>query len=207
MARGNSNSTDGLKLFFMNIRGLKAGETVRIEQQESKDGKYVKLEETVNEVSGKFVEARIRKYEIKGEEAHELKITLKDVLNGEMYVIGCGINSIGRSIMNSLLGLEKPEELSIGVYMNKNGYPAVSVKNNSERADWKYDLAFQNTLIVENTVREKGKTVVRKDYYELDKFLMEEITKKFKVAEKPEKKQQYDEPTPNGPSDDDDLPF
>jgi hypothetical protein len=186
MARGNSGDNSNLKLFFMKITGLKKGEKIHIKQTEAKgDKKYEDLPETINFIAGTLHKVETREYEWEGDQITELKIWLKDQLanEGEMYAVSVGINSIGRSIINSLLSLDlsKPGNLSISVWNKKdNDYPSVQVKFNDDRADWKYQPAELNEYVDEEPKKNKKGEVIgtTKLYHRLDAFLLGELKAK-----------------------------
>jgi hypothetical protein len=179
MARGGSKSDSGLKMFFMKVENVKHGEKIQISQTEVRGEKdYVKLDETVNQVSGKFHSAKIREWEYKGDVNYEVRVMLRDSLEGEMYTFICNLsNPIGRSIVNTLLALEKPiGDLLFRVYNDKvTGHSKLYVEHNGAKAGWKYAPADLKQYVSESAVKEKGKTVIRKDYYEHDQFLMKEF--------------------------------
>jgi hypothetical protein len=188
MARGNSGDNSNLKLFFMKITGLKEGEKVHIKQTEATGDKtYTELDETIGFIAGKLHKVETRDYEWKGDQITELKIWLKDTLageNGEMYAVSVGINSIGRSIINSLLSLDLQEpynNLSISVWNKKDtGFASVQVKYNDERANWKYQPGELTEYIDEEPKKDKkGKVIgTRKVYHRLDEFLLNELKEK-----------------------------
>lgn len=178
--RGNESGETNLKLFFMKIRGLKKGETAYIEQVEALgDKKTMKLDETISKVSGTLKKVDIHEYEFEGKKIQEVKLLLTDPLAGEAYLLGVGLNSIGRGIINTLLGLQQPYgNLEVRIYNRKdNNLPAVYIEHNGVKASWKYtpDDVKQKDLIQEYQVPEDGKMVTRKDYFKLHAFLLDEL--------------------------------
>lgn len=217
MARGNSEFGN-LKLFFMKITGLKDGEKATIKQTEVVGQKeYRELDETIQYVSGELVKVESREYEPRaGEKALELKVWLKDEPAGELYIVSVGMNSIGRSILNSILGIQPPYGvLKLSVSNNKkSGRGQVWVEHNGEQAKWKYDWETQKKYIVENSVRKNGQTVVENDYYDLNQFLIKELKaiegnfSKAPSGELTSDIKPSSEPlAPEGVDETDDLPF
>jgi hypothetical protein len=181
MGRGTESGESNLKLFLMKITGLKEGDKTRIEQTEvrGKDD-LLKLEETTQKVWGDLIDIKIRTYEPrKGETARELRLYLKDKEEGELCIVSCGLNSIGRSIINTLLSLENPNgHLHISVYNKKsNELPGVSITFNGQKEGWKYSVAELKPYITENTYKRRGQPVIEKEYFELDNFLIAELEK------------------------------
>lgn len=178
MARGQGSGDANLKLFFMKITGLKKGEKAVIEQSEARGEKQiVKLDEKLSFVKGKLEKVEIREYTYEGEQVKDLRVWLKDSLDGEMYIVSCGLNSIGRSILNTLLNLEKPYgELEIRVYNKKDtGYAAAYIEHNGVKAGWKYTIDQMKPFIKENSISRKGQVVVERDYFALDTKLIDEL--------------------------------
>lgn len=179
MARGSSSGDSNLQLFFMKITGLKDGEAITIKQTQAVEkGKHIELDETVQDVSGQLHKVEVREYTPRpNEKAQELKIWLKDAQAGEMYAVSCNMNSIGRSIINTILAIEPPYgQLMLRVYNKKDtGYPAVYITHNDVRAGWKYTIDELKPHIVESKVRENGVMKVKKDYWDLNQFLINDL--------------------------------
>lgn len=217
MARGAGGGDANLKLFFMKITGLTVGEKAVITQKEAiGDKKTIDLDEKLNFVKGNLHKVEIRDYEYKGEAVQELKVWLRDTLAGELYAVSCGINSIGRSIINTLLNLERPYgELEIRVYNKKDsGYAAVYLEHNGVKAGWKYSPEEQKPYVKKTVVSKKGKDVTETDTFLLDKFLIDELKANViphftKVPAQFSGKEAEHSPEPalSSTGADDDLPF
>lgn len=220
MARGNGSGDSDLNLYLMKIAGLKEGEKIHIRQfvptDEKKNGKAVYKElEPIKNVSGDITRAKVRKYEYQGEDKYEFQVYLKDAEAKELCVLSCNMNSIGRSIINTLLNLDGPKggRLEVSVWNKKDtGRASVFLKYDGNKVGWKYDMDEQNKYITENKVREKGKEVIRKDYFDLDMFLLKEFQDKF-VSQYVTPEQFADKPATGGNDEgpdaagSDDLPF
>jgi hypothetical protein len=179
MSRGSSSGSEGLKLFFMNISGLKAGDKVHIKQVEALgDKKYNKELPTITNVKGLVhkIETRVQKSEKFGDK-EQIVIWLKDIKEGEMYCLSCGLNSLGRSIINTLASVEgNLGELSLSVYMSKKGRPSVFIEHNGKKVGWKVPLDEQKKYVKEIRTREKvdGEVVekIAYDYLDLDALFL-----------------------------------
>lgn len=203
MARGNDSQFDNLKLFFLKVKGLKAGETIHMIQEQS-NGKGVKPTllvkengdpDTIRNISGVLEGVFIRENEYQGDTIRELKVVLADEAAQERYIVGVGMNSISRDIMNRLIsGNLKGKVIEISVYMNDKGYPAVSVKANGERVDWKYSIDDLKPLVVENTVVKKGKQSVERDHYAVEQKLIDELLVMYPQKTAPTAAPQRQEP-------------
>jgi hypothetical protein len=212
MARGNGTGESDLKLIFMNITGLKEGENIRMTQTESVDSKYVDLTETVTNVSGELVNVKIKSHQWKDKTIEEVQVWLKDEKAGELCAVSVGMNSIGRNLINVLLGLQAPYgNLELRVYnKKKDGRPALYMEHNAVRVGWKYTPEEMKKYVVENTVRKDGKTTIERDYFDLNKFLLKELTENVlpKFNKMPAQfADKQEAPPATVPAGDDDLPF
>ncbi len=224
MARG-SEGQENLDLFFMTIRGLKAGESVHMTQSRptGEKGKYEELE-NINSISGDLVKVETRTRQFEGKAKEEIKLWLKDQLageKGEMYVVSCGMNSIGRNIVNNLASVEGHiGNLRINVYTNKtSGMPALYMEHNGQKLSWKYqweELSKYVTKTTKKAKNEKGVVVevTENDMFELDEFLLNifknEIAKKVDPSKQLKEKQPSPAPVAVAEGVDDagdDLPF
>jgi hypothetical protein len=183
MARGVGAADADLQLFFMKIAGLKEGEKVHITQAKPTEekGKYEKLPPVQN-VSGDLSQVKVREYEYQGEKKKELQLWLKDAEAKELCILACNMNSIGRSIVNTLLNLDGPKggKLDVSVWNKKSdGRAAVFIKYDGEKVGWKYTIDEQNKYIITNELMKKGKKVIEKDYYNLDEFFIAELQKMY----------------------------
>lgn len=176
MARGGQ-SQGNLKMFFMNIRGLKKGEKIHFTQAEALGDKEYKKLENIDRVSGQVVKVWAETKQYEGESYDELKLTLKDLQAEEIYTVSCGLNAIGRGLVNALASVEgNLGELSLAVYTNKKGYPALYITHNDQKLAWKWDKAFTEKYIKKTTKKVKvGNEVVDKvesDLFELNEFFL-----------------------------------
>lgn len=225
MARGSEGKGD-LAMFFMNIKGLKKGETVHITQAvpTEEKGKYTQLENT-NSVEGDLVDITTVVKEFDGKSKEEIKLWLKDQLagdKGELYVVTCGMNSIGRNIINNLASIDGPiGTLKLSVYMNRtSGMPSLYMEHNGQKLGWKYQWEELSQYVKKTTKKTKdaqGKTitVTENDNFELDEFLLGVLKEKIVKNIDPNKKlQAKTQPSPapvaetaGAENDSDDLPF
>lgn len=181
MARGNGSDNANLKLIFMNLRGLKKSEKPHFTQTEGLgEGKYKELDETVTKVSGTLKKVELKEKVINGENSQEVKLWLSDALAGEMCVVGFNLTTVGRGIINTLLGITPPfGELSLSLYNKKdNGMAAVYIEHNGNKAGWKYAPDELKGYIKENVVSKQGVDTIVRDYFKLDQFLLKELMQK-----------------------------
>lgn len=180
MSRG-SNMNNG-KLFFLNIKGMKAGEKVHFKQVEAPAVKGNALIDhpDVGDVSGQLHKTETVMYTYEGISKPNLVIWLKDLQADEMVRVSCGLNSVGRSIINSLASIEgNIGKLAFSVYNSKKtGRPSVTVHHNDQKIGWKYTSDELKKYIKKSTKKERsadGKSTIDVDvydYFDLDEFLL-----------------------------------
>lgn len=221
MARGKS-IFGNKQFFYLNIKGLKPNESVHFTQT-TKEGDDYKELENVQNVSGKLTDIKVEEKEWEGDKYKVFKLLLEDAVEGEVCIIECGMNNMGRGILNTLAGIadavDQFGEVYVAVYnKKKTGFASAYITNDDATYDWKWD--FQKDLasmVIENKVRKNGKDVIEKDYFDLNNFLLENAVPliKSKVASPsagstPEPKDEMisNEPeTIGGEEEGDDLPF
>ena len=226
MAMGN-NGGDGSKLYFLSVRGLKKGEKVFIkvvEPVEGKDGEYKELPD-ISQVRGMVQKLEVINKTFEGESYDEIRLWLKDVNAGELgetYCLSCGVNSMGRNIINNLASIEDATlgELFINVYMRKGTeFSAVYMEHNGEKLSWSLDKDALAPFVKSTTKKVKGSdgkttSVKVNDYFDLNEHLLgilrEQIIPKVKPAsvERSAPATSATSPDQGIPAgDDDDLPF
>lgn len=232
MSRGSENENGG-QLFFMSIRGLKTGEKVHITQSkpvEGQDGKYEVLK-PINKIAGRLSKLEVKSRVWEGETYEELRIWLKDpnagdpVAGGETYCLSCGVNGIGRNLINTLASIDgEIGELMISVYTNKtSGMPSLYVEHNGAKIGWKYtfdDLKQYIKKVEKKSKDATGKVVKTQvnEYFDLNEFLLkifkEELPKKVRSGggasapkAKPHPLEVTTEEGAGAPDAGDDLPF
>jgi hypothetical protein len=82
-------------------------------------------------------------------------IQLVDFKSEEAYNISLTMNALARDILNKLSSIEKFGWISISVYKNKAGYPAVAVRNDDELVGWKLDIEEMKALTTKAKVGKK----------------------------------------------------
>lgn len=165
MALGGSNTDDfkDYHLFFTRVRGLKAGETVRVEVVDSnlkdENGKFKRVEDT-RSVEGLVTKLDMEEREYQGEIITSFKVWLRDDQMKESYSHEFGLNSLGRGIINTLASTGgKLGRVCFSYYTNKKGRPSAFITNDGEQISWKYSWEHlsENKFVVpvEKKVRTK----------------------------------------------------
>lgn len=191
MARGNSKSAFKGQALYAKLTGLKDGEQVHFaitKKNEIGDGYVSDGSEKV--LAGYLVGAYHDTWSYQGVLRDKCKIVLNDPNAGNggetYYVEFSPSTSIGRSMINSLLGTENfisPVKLSL--YNNKdNGRASIGMYIGNDRMNWKYSIEELGKYISETTEKVKdqsGKvaTVTKKNFVELNEFLLNEFKDKI----------------------------
>jgi hypothetical protein len=191
MGRGNS-TLDKSDLFYIKITGLKEGEEIHMTQRQATKEGVVDIPEPIYDIMGDFVKAEVRQYQWKGDDIYDIKLVLKDPTqgpNGEVYIVSCGLNSVGRSMLNSMLSVGRTiKNLRIEVKMKKDKKgverPNAYLNANGDQTSlkWKYQPSELEPYIETNMVKKKGKMVEEKDFSKLDDFLVAEFNKVFSTS-------------------------
>lgn len=185
--RGRKNDFEGQELFFLKITGLKPDETAHFEQKrlagddENGDMLLEQLEDLFD-ISGELFKVGVRDYDWKGDTIRSAEFWLRDYRASEVYKIQVGCNGVMRSIINALANAVNIGDVEISLTNDKKngGWPSVFVRNNGEPLKWRWKMKDEEwaSKIVENTITEKGKKVVKKDFFKLDSWLLDEILMK-----------------------------
>lgn len=136
---------------------------------------------TATEVTGNLVAVLLEKKEWEDNEYDVIKLSLQDAETDELFVLDLRFNLLSRSIINSFLGMKEYTNVSVSLYQKKDSnYPAVSVKQNGERASWAFSI---EELPKVEKVKVGKKEVV--DSTELDEFLLgklKELAERVKAS-------------------------
>lgn len=164
----------------------------------------------VNTFEGTLIGAKADSYEYEGSMKNTMKLLFEDS-DGEQFQLDAGYNSITRSLLNSILGFmdanppKTKMDIQLSLYISKAGYKQIWIKINGARAEWKWDIAAQKTMI-ETIVKKNGDK--ENDYFDYDKKLKESLSdiqafigEETKVEEKAPRKSNGEE------IDVDNLPF
>lgn len=186
MARGYKSKFGDRKIFYVRIRGLNE-DRIYLSQTTREGDEYVQLE-NIFRVSGELVEVGVREVTPKKENVPPYKLiqlTLVDEDEKEVVILESTITSIARNIINSLAGADNLlGELAVSVYNTKEGgHPAVCLWLNKERLDWKYSWEELQKRVKTYKITEGGKEVEKKDFFELNEWLVNEVFLK-EIAEK-----------------------
>jgi len=186
MGRGSKTGFSNLNPVYAQIKGLKKGETARIEfkTRDPEDETQFIDEGHESGISGKLVGVKDKTYEYEGDEILQAQLILEDEEEGEVYFLSFGMSWVGRNIINSLAGCNNLGEIDISVWNDREtGYAKVHIKNNGEKTEWGYEYDVLKEKINVTTVTKKGKKVQEQDTWDLDVWLLEEVLLK-EVANK-----------------------
>ena len=160
MGRGSNNGFSNLSPVFAQIKGLKKGETARIEfktKDPDDDSNYID-EGHESGISGKLAGVMDKSFDYEGEEVPQACLILEDEEEGEVYFLSFGISMIGINIINSIAGCNDIGNIDISVWNDKaTGYNKVFVRNNGEKTEWAYAWDELKDMITYTKVKEKGK--------------------------------------------------
>ena len=107
---------------------------------------YNKIKWTLTNLYGSFTPKKWKMWDI-----YWFKAYLKDW--DEFYVIESTITNASKDLLNWLL-TSKDKEIEISLYLNKNNYPASSVRENWEFVKWKYEFKELENVKLFNSILE-----------------------------------------------------
>lgn len=183
MALSNGKGYSNTPLVFLSARSKTKGadgKTVEIPRPyfevsrvnpESK--KIEKTSDQPTEISGNLsgIQIKIREYE--GKNTSHVILFISDSEANETYHLDLTHRIPSRSLFNSLLSLESPENIAISIYRSKKGYESFGLQQNGQQVKWKYTLEEQPEA--NKLVNAKGE-VVQTDYSLVDEFFETELT-------------------------------
>lgn len=119
--------------------------TPMIRKSENIGGKW-ELTKTFNSIDGRLKEITWGTYLYEKQTKHKCKMKLVD-LDGTVNVLESNFNNLLYGILNSFAGIENFGMINIDVWLGKSKegsdkrYASAGVKNNDEKAPWKYNYA------------------------------------------------------------------
>src|SRR3990167_6378829 len=194
--RGTQNLYGDNKVIYMKVAGLKKGETAHLIQTiKSPTGSGYDTLADEYAVSGNLIKAEISEYEWEGAKVRSIKLYLEDAKCKEVCVLECGMNNIGRNIINTLANaVDMVEPFRFSVYNNKKtDYASIYITQDDTPVGWKYPYETDiKPRIVVNVVRKGGQEdVEEKDYYDLDQWMLE-VFKNEVIKRVPKKERSVD---------------
>jgi hypothetical protein len=201
MGRGSDNSFSNYKPVYAQTKGLKTGETARIDftiKDPENEGEYLD-DGHENGISGNLVAVMDKTYKHNGDEVPQACIVLEDPDEEETYFLSFGISMIGTNIINSIAGCNEIGKISISLWNDKEtGYAKVFVKNNGEKTEWAYQWDELKDKVSYTKVKEKGKMVDKRDDWDLKQFMLKDVLM-GEVAEKLPKQKKVEKPAAKEP--------
>ena len=176
MGRGSENGFSDLDQVFAQIKGLKRGESARIEfsvKDPDNEGQYIQ-EGHESGISGKLVGVIDKSYTHEGDEVPQAGLILEDEKAGEVYFLSFGISMVGVNIINSLAGCNELGNVDISIWNDKTtDYAKVYVRNNGEKTEWAYPWEELKDKITYTDVKGKDKPV--RDDWDLKQFMLKDV--------------------------------
>lgn len=203
MAFLGTSGNEDKNVYFVKIQGLKKGsDKVYFEvQKKDAEGNYV-IVATPWGLKGNLDNIKVEKFQYDGQEQTKFKLVMSS--EDDLYFLTLGNNKISRTIFNCLASAELIGEISMGLYNNDKGYPAIWVKNDGEKLDWKYSLDELNKKVDVQEMK-NGKKIY--DASELEEFFEKEVVKNITSKLSPKMEQPKPVASQEEEEEDDDLPF
>ena len=227
MAYGNK-SNDGLETLYSFRVVTKDGNNKKAPPYFSVSKKNVETGEWENDVDKcSFISGRIdsifhSETEWEGDILNRVAVYIID--NDEKYKLDLNMNMLSRSLLNSLLNIDKSKPVHISLYENDRGYPSVALRQDDQLVSWKFQ---QDELPEIPETVFKGKPL--RDYSKQEDFFLEQLVESFGMrsstdrfsqressgeetqraneSNEPEEEQPLDEKDQRVTVSDDDVPF
>lgn len=130
----------------------------------------------IQNIDGKVSKISLDSYTFENQEIKTFRIHISKELNNKncLFIVSSSYTRVGRSIINSLLGWDKPiEKINLSLYLDAKAYPSVKTLINKEKATWKYSIPDQRKKI--ETIKNKKGEFVSNDYTDLDEMFEEKL--------------------------------
>lgn len=141
---------------------------------EKVDEKWVK-KDTFSQVTGSIKSVEIHEDTFEGNVKRSVKVFLKDEEASETYLLDLRLNILNRSLLNSLINLNKPNDVNISVYQNKKGFAASTIRQDGEMVGWKFQWDDVPKPVDINHPKTGKK--LQSDYAEVDEFFLTNVEK------------------------------
>lgn len=173
MALGNKYNNDNSKLLILKPR-TQNRDKEKVEpyfevSSKNEEGKWVEVAREPA-VEGNLNRIEIKESEYEGQKLYNVSLYLKDSKANELYLVDLKLNMLTRGLLNSLVNLTAFDEVKLGLYTAKNGYPNIAVRQHGNLIKWKYSL---DELPKIDTIIFKGKKM--NDYTLVDEFFVSKI--------------------------------
>lgn len=131
---------------------------------------------SINRIEGKLSKIDMGSFTYEGKEIKNYKLYIVKEVNGKniLFILNLNYTQVGRSIINSLLGCNKPiDKIYLELYKNQSGYCSLKMLINGSKSVWKYSIDEQRKKI--ETITNKKGEFVSNDYTELDELLEDNL--------------------------------
>src|SRR6478736_1513303 len=178
----NTGNNGGGKLVAFKLK-TKDVEKPYFEGKTKVGEKWEVIEDKPTNIEGNLVKVVLDTGEFDGSEYDIVNLYLQDFEGtGETYLLDLRLNFTTRSLFNSLLSLEKFDNLKISTYLTKlndqgKSYPAITLRAGDEKVPWKYSKN-ETPATKTVTVNKKKQT----DTADLDAFYVAKLTEFAEVV-------------------------
>lgn len=176
---GNNSQESNSKLYILKPKTQDAErKPVKpyFEISEKVEDKWKVTGETTS-VSGELTQIVLGEREWEGNKIPTVKVVLEDKEKKEFYWLDLRYNILTRSFFNSILSLDKFDDVKVNIYQNKpkegqtKSYANLSVRSHGEMVNWKYKL---NELPPVEQVTVNKKVIT--DTTKIDEFFLKELS-------------------------------
>jgi len=137
-----NSHNDGFNLYFAQVKSKIDGKELDTPVILIQDAKT--KEKTRHGLIRGFVDGiKFKTFEYEGKVIPQYQVSIVNPLSKDRILFDVAFSVLGRTFMNTILGIEDFEtsEYQIAVFKNKAGYPGIAIQNGENRCEWKYARA------------------------------------------------------------------
>lgn len=143
-----------------------------------RDGDKILIDKrtSINRIEGKLTKIEMGSFTYEGKEIKNFKLYIGKEVNQKniLFILNLNYTQIGRSIINSLLGCNKPiDKIYLELYKNQSGYCSLKMLINGSKSVWKFSIDEQRSHI--EVIKNRKGEWVSNDYSSLDELLEDNL--------------------------------
>lgn len=131
---------------------------------------------SINRIEGKLSKIDMGSFTYEGKEIKNYKLYIVKEINQKniLFILNMNYTQVGRSIINSILGCNKPiEKIYLELYKNASGYCSLKMLINGQKSVWKFSIDEQRSHI--EVIKNRKGEWVSNDYSSLDELLEDNL--------------------------------
>lgn len=131
---------------------------------------------SINRIEGRLTKIDMGTFTYEGKDIKNYKLYIVKEVNQKniLFILNMNYTQVGRSIINSILGCNKPiEKIYLELYKNASGYCSLKMLINGSKSVWKFSIDEQRSHI--EVIKNRKGEWVSNDYSSLDELLEDNL--------------------------------